>query len=83
MRSRISGKVKVTAKNFLFLVDRLDILVCNAGTIETPPGITTDCYEVQFGTNHLGHALLIQKLLPTLLKIVDTNADLLPSSRPP
>jgi NAD(P)-dependent dehydrogenase (short-subunit alcohol dehydrogenase family) len=31
-----------------------------------PPGLTTDGYELQFGTNHLGHALLIQKFLPLL-----------------
>ncbi|KAL4974914.1 hypothetical protein BDW66DRAFT_152377 [Aspergillus desertorum] len=32
----------------------------------TPPGLTRDGYEVQFGTNHLGHALLIRKLPPVL-----------------
>ncbi|KAJ5747600.1 uncharacterized protein N7511_009296 [Penicillium nucicola] len=45
---------------------RLDILMCNAGIMAVPPGQTSDGYEIQFGTNHLGHALLIKKLLPTL-----------------
>jgi NAD(P)-dependent dehydrogenase (short-subunit alcohol dehydrogenase family) len=31
------------------------------------PAPTTDGYEIQFGTNHLAHALLVRKLLPTLL----------------
>lgn len=40
--------------------------MCNAGIMARPPGLTVDGYEIQFGTNHLGHALLIKKLLPLL-----------------
>lgn len=46
---------------------RLDLLILNAGIMATPAGLTEDGYEVQFGTNHLGHFLLSKILLPTLL----------------
>lgn len=42
--------------------------MCNAGIMASPPGLSTDGYEIQFATNHLGHALLIKLLLPTLLQ---------------
>jgi len=50
---------------------RLDILILNAGIMATPPGLTTEGYEIQFGTNHVGHALLTKLLLPTLLKTAE------------
>ncbi|KAJ5923346.1 hypothetical protein N7454_008591 [Penicillium verhagenii] len=58
--------VKAAADKFTSQTNRLDILMCNAGIMAQPPGLTKDGYEVQFGTNHLGHALLIKKLLPLL-----------------
>jgi NAD(P)-dependent dehydrogenase (short-subunit alcohol dehydrogenase family) len=48
--------------------DRLDILLLNAGIMAAPPGLTKDGYELQFGTNYLGHALLAKLLLPVLEK---------------
>lgn len=35
------------------------------------PGLTKDGYEIQFATNHLGHALLIKLLLPCMLKTAE------------
>ncbi|KAL9133178.1 MAG: hypothetical protein Q9175_005646 [Cornicularia normoerica] len=51
-----------------FSSPRLDILICSAGIMATPPALTTDGYEMQFGVNYLAHALLIKLFLPTLLE---------------
>lgn len=41
-----------------------------------PAGLTTDGYEIQFGINHVAHALLIKLLLPVLLQTArEPNAD--------
>lgn len=58
-------------RDFLSRSDRLDILICNAGVMNLPPGFSKDGYEIQFATNHLGHALLIKLLLPTMLKTAE------------
>ncbi|KAF7562853.1 hypothetical protein G7046_g1285 [Stylonectria norvegica] len=67
--------VKKAAKTFLAKSDRLDILMLNAGIMATPPGLTEDGYEIQFGTNHMGHALLAKLLLPILKKTASSGAD--------
>ncbi len=48
-------------------LDRLDVLVANAGIMMVPFGHTDDGFELQFGTNHLGHFLLIGRLMPLLV----------------
>lgn len=48
----------------------------NAGVMALPYSKTAQDYEIQFGTNHMGHALLTKLLLPTLLKTAEgENAD--------
>jgi len=51
-----------------FKHDRLDILMNNAGIIAKPAVLSTDGFEIQFATNHLGHAMLTRELMPILLK---------------
>lgn len=60
--------IQRAAKMFIAAADRLDILMLNAGIMAQPPSLTTNGYELQFGTNFLGHALLTKLLLPVLEK---------------
>ncbi len=46
---------------------RIDLLVNNAGVMATPHQETEDGFELQFGTNHLGHFALTALLMPALL----------------
>ncbi|KIV85792.1 hypothetical protein PV11_01450 [Exophiala sideris] len=69
------ASVKKAADRILASNDRLDILINNAGVMGLPPGQTKEGYEIHFGTNHMGHALLTKLLLPLLLKTAERGAD--------
>jgi NAD(P)-dependent dehydrogenase (short-subunit alcohol dehydrogenase family) len=48
---------------------RLDLLINNAGVMMTPYMRTEDGFELQFGTNHLGHFAFTGLVLPSLLEV--------------
>jgi NAD(P)-dependent dehydrogenase (short-subunit alcohol dehydrogenase family) len=39
-----------------------DVVIANAGVMRTPFGQTADGFETQFGTNHLGHFVLVNRI---------------------
>jgi len=61
------ASVRSFADSFLAEHDRIDVLVNNAGIMACPHGATSDGFELQFGTNHLGHFLLGVLLAPALV----------------
>jgi NAD(P)-dependent dehydrogenase (short-subunit alcohol dehydrogenase family) len=61
------AQVRRFAADFLAANDRLDLLINNAGVMATPFEHTEDGFELQFGTNHIGHFLLTGLLAPALL----------------
>jgi len=44
----------------------IDVVICNAGVMATPKGKTADDFETQFGTNHLGHFVLVNRIVRLL-----------------
>ncbi|QYJ07667.1 SDR family NAD(P)-dependent oxidoreductase [Qipengyuania flava] len=48
--------------------DKIDLLINNAGVMACPLGRTADGFEMQFGTNHLGHFLFTNRLVPLVEK---------------
>lgn len=63
------ASVRAFARDFLSRGAPLDLLINNAGVMAPPSRQTTaDGFELQFGTNHLGHFLLTSLLFPALAK---------------
>ena len=61
------ASVRAATDRFLDDHDHLDLLIDNAGLMACPQGTTDNGFELQFGTNHLGHFVFTNRLAPALL----------------
>lgn len=46
--------------------EKFDIVIANAGVMACPKGQTSDGFETQFGTNHLGHFVFVNRIAPLI-----------------
>ncbi|KAI0069897.1 NAD(P)-binding protein [Panus rudis PR-1116 ss-1] len=60
------------AKTLLSELDRLDILICNAGIGQAPYGLTNDGIERHFEVNNLSNFVLVNRLLPLMKKTAES-----------
>ncbi len=61
-------RIRAFARRFLASHPTLHLLVNNAGVMACPPAKTADGFELQFGSNHVGHFLATCLLAPALLR---------------
>ena len=73
------ASVRDCADRFAATHDRLDLLIANAGIMAVPFGRTDDGFELHFGTNHLGHFVLVGRLLALLAASAPARVVLLSS----
>ena len=58
--------VRECANQLISKLDQVDILINNAGVMTCPEWKTEDGFDMQLGTNHLGHFLLTELLMPLI-----------------
>ena len=58
--------VRARADQLLKKVELFDVIIANAGVMATPFSYTRDRFEMQFGTNHLGHFVFVNRIAPLL-----------------
>ena len=63
------ASVRTAADELRAAYPRIDLLINNAGVMYPPKQTTADGFELQFGTNHLGHFALTGLLLDHLLQV--------------
>jgi NAD(P)-dependent dehydrogenase (short-subunit alcohol dehydrogenase family) len=60
--------VRACADALLAKGEPFDVVIANAGVMATPFGHTADGFETQFGTNHLGHFVLVNRIARLIRK---------------
>lgn len=60
------ASVRAAADALIAENKRFDVIIANAGVMACPFGQTADGFETQFGTNHLGHFVFVNRLVPLL-----------------
>ena len=65
------ASVRAAAERILSIHDTIDLLINNAGVMGIPEQRTEDGFEMQFGTNHLGHFAFTALLMPAILRSPD------------
>jgi NAD(P)-dependent dehydrogenase (short-subunit alcohol dehydrogenase family) len=73
------ASVRAFTDRFTASRDSLHVLIANAGIMAVPFGRTDDGFELHLGTNHLGHFLLVGRLLPLLVASAPSRVVLLSS----
>src|SRR5260370_38558224 len=58
--------VRACADELVAKGEPFDVVIANAGVMATPFGHTADGFETQFGTNHLGHFVLVNRIAPLM-----------------
>ncbi|MFZ0520906.1 MAG: SDR family NAD(P)-dependent oxidoreductase [Candidatus Acidiferrales bacterium] len=58
--------VRACADKLLAQREPFDVVIANAGVMATPFGNTLDGFETQFGTNHLGHFVFVNRIAPLI-----------------
>lgn len=60
------ASVRACADRLLAVGKPFDVIIANAGIMACPQGKTADGFETQFGTNHLGHFVLVNRIVSLL-----------------
>ncbi len=60
------ASVREAARQIIAATDQVNVLINNAGVMATPQNVTVDGFELQIGTNHLGHFALTGLLLEAM-----------------